>query len=70
MTTSEWKRAARILKSVYAELEEKAKEEGVDIFSDEYNEIVEEARISVLKKLGFSLAEYRTAAEEIEGSDA
>ncbi len=61
MTTSQFKKIARILKEVYAELEKEVIDKGGDILSPEYETLVAEARLAVLEKAGFTLEEYRQA---------
>jgi hypothetical protein len=65
MTTSEFKKVARLLKEAYKELEADAFDVGVDIFSDEYQRAQDVVRQAVLDKLGFTLEEYREAKELI-----
>lgn len=59
MTISEFKKIARVLKEVYAEIEKQAIFEGIDIFSEEYKTLTDKAREGVLNKAGFTLEEYR-----------
>lgn len=63
MKTSEFKKVARLLKEVYAQLEAEALSDGVDIFGEEYLEVRDALRLEVLKRLGFTLEEYREAKE-------
>lgn len=65
MTTQEFKKVGRFLKEAYKELEEEALESGVDIFSEEYEEVRDRVRLAVLAKLGFTLDEYILAKEEV-----
>lgn len=64
MTIKDFKKIARLLKEVYKEIEKEASENGMDIFSPEYEELISKAREAVLEKMGFTLEEYRTAKEE------
>lgn len=59
MTIIEYKKIARVLKEVYAEIEKQAISHGVDIFSEEYKTLIDKAREGVLNKAGFTLEEYR-----------
>jgi hypothetical protein len=63
MTTNDFKKVARLLKQVYAELEHEALEEGIDIFSDDFLRVRDALRLEVLKRMGFTLEEYREAKE-------
>lgn len=63
MTIPEFKKTARALKETYKLLEQEAMESGVDIFSDEYKQAQAVVREAVLKKLGYTLEEYREAKE-------
>lgn len=63
MTTAEFKKVARLLKEVYAQLEAEALSDGVDIFGEEYAMVRDALRLEVLKRLGFTLEEYRAAKE-------
>jgi len=63
MTTAEFKKVGRLLKEVYAELEKEALESGVDIFSEEFITVRDALRLEVLKRLGFTIEEYRQAKE-------
>jgi hypothetical protein len=63
MTTAEFKRVGRLLKEVYAELEKEALQDGIDIFSEEFRTVRDQLRLEVLKRLGFTLEEYREAKE-------
>ncbi len=63
MTTAEFKKVARLLKEVYAQLEVEALSDGVDIFGEEYLQVRDALRREVLKRLGFTLEEYRDAKE-------
>ena len=65
MTTKEWKKVARILKESYKEVEAEAISKGIDIFSDEYKELIDVVREKVLTKLGFTIEEYREMADEV-----
>lgn len=68
MTISEFKKVARILKEVYKELEDDAIRGGVNLLSQEYTDIVDRARIAVLKKHGFTLNEYREVKDRLAGA--
>lgn len=63
MTTADFKKVARLLKEVYAQLEAEALSDGVDIFGEEYAQVRDALRLEVLKRLGFTLEEYREAKE-------
>lgn len=67
MTISEWKKIARVLKQVYAELEAEAIAKGINVLSPEYEELRDRARLAVLEKAGFTLEEYRSVKEQVEG---
>ena len=64
--TAEFKKVARILKQVYAELTKEAVDSGVAITSNEYEQLVSLARERVLSKLGFTIEEYRLVKSEVE----
>jgi len=64
MTNPQFKKIARLLKQVYKELEIEALKNGTDLMSPEYDVMVASAREAVLKKMGFTIEEYRTAKEE------
>jgi DNA-binding transcriptional MerR regulator len=70
MTTAEFKKVARILKYAFAELEINALKKGIDITSEEYTNLVDSIRLSVLKEAGFTLEEYREAKELARGVTA
>lgn len=63
MTTAEFKKVARLLKEVYKQLETEALSEGIDIFGEEYAVVRDRLRLEVLRRLGFTLEEYRDAKE-------
>jgi hypothetical protein len=63
---ADFKRIAPLLKKAYKEVEEKALNQGMDILSPEYQELIDEVRILVLQKHGFTLEEYQAIKEEIE----
>lgn len=63
MEILEFKKVARLLKEVYASLEAEALADGVDIFGEEYLQVRDALRLEVLKRLGFTLDEYRQAKE-------
>lgn len=69
MTIAQWKKIARLLKKVYEEIEKEAIEEGFDLLSPEYTELVDKARLAVLEKHGFTLEEYREVKEQVTGID-
>src|SRR3990167_6264736 len=64
MTTQELKKIMRLLKEAYKEMEEEALAKDIDIFSDEYKQIIDKARIIILEKLGFTLEQYREAKDK------
>jgi hypothetical protein len=64
MTISEFKKIARLLKAVYAELERQALSEGIDITSPQFEELINRVRESSLAKRGFTIEEYRNAKAE------
>lgn len=68
-TITDWKKMARLLKEVYAEIQKEALSKGIDILSPEYDELINNARILVLEKNGWTLEEYRSLKEQIEGID-
>lgn len=61
MTTKEFKRVARILKSAYKAVESKARKQGMDLMSSEYEALIDKTRLLVLTEMGYSLDEYRKA---------
>lgn len=63
MLISEFKKVARLLKLVYAKLEAEALADGVDLFGAEYKSVQDALRLEVLKRLGFTIEEYREAKE-------
>jgi len=65
MTSTQWKKIARLLKEVYAQIEQEAIQRGVDIFSDEYTELLNKARANILNKMGFTEEEYLVMKEEV-----
>jgi len=64
MTIAEFKKIARLLKTVYAELEREALTQGIDITSLEFDELIAKVREATLAKRGFTLEEYRQAKAE------
>lgn len=68
-TTTEWKKMARLLKEVYAKIREEAIISGMNILSPEYDELINIARLKILENNGWTLEEYRTIKEQIEGVD-
>jgi hypothetical protein len=58
MTNQEYKKIGRILKEVYKELEEEAREIGLSLISDEFELAIVNARKLVLEKLGYTEEEY------------
>lgn len=66
MTTSEFKRIARLLKTVYAEIEKEAIQTGIDITDPKYQILLDKARENILEKNGFTLDEYNQAKAELE----
>lgn len=67
MTTSEFKKIARLLKEAYKELEEEALKNGVNLLSKEYDELQAKVREAVLNSQGFTLEEYREAKAKVTG---
>jgi hypothetical protein len=67
MTIQEFKKVARLLKEVYAELEKEAIAQNISLLSPEYDELVSRAREALLSKMGFTLEEYRTVKEQVAG---
>ena len=68
MTNSEFKKIARLLKTVYAAIEKEALEGGFDITDPKYTQLIDKAREQVLKKHGYSLDEYVQAKSESEST--
>lgn len=66
MEIKEFKKIARILKQVYAELEMEALKRGVNLVSDEYELMMADARTAVLSRFGFTIEEYRLAKSQVE----
>ena len=66
MTTKQLKQIMKMLKVLYAELEERAKEDGVDITSPEFEQVQAVVREKYLTKKGFTTEEYREAKEKLE----
>ncbi len=69
MTIQEFKRIARLLKQVYAELEKECIEAGISLLSPEYTDLMDKARLKVLEQAGYTLEEYRSIKEQVEGID-
>lgn len=67
MTTSQFKKIARTLKTVYAQLEKEAIEQGVSLLSTEYEQVLAKARLAVLEQAGFTIEEYRSAKAKVAG---
>jgi hypothetical protein len=65
MTTSDFKKIARVLKLVYSQLENEAMAAGIDPTSDEFEIVKNAAREAVLQKHGFTVEEYSAAKEEL-----
>lgn len=63
MTTLDFKKVARLLKQVYAELEREALDDGISIDSKEFKVVRDQLRLAVLARMGFTLEEYREAKE-------
>lgn len=63
MTTAEFKKVGRLLKEVYAELDKEALASGVDLFSQEFKDVQGALRLEILKRMGFTIEEYRQAKE-------
>jgi hypothetical protein len=68
MTTAEFKKLARLLKTVYAEMEREAIAQGIDITSPDYDTLTDRVREKTLAKRGFTIEEYRQAKAEYEAS--
>jgi len=66
MTTQELKRIMRLLKVAYTEIEKEALENGIDIASSEYENLIDKARELLLSKQGFTVAEYREAKMQLK----
>lgn len=64
MTSKDFKKVGRLLKTLYRELENRAIEEGIDITSDEYEQMRDEVRDTILTKMGYTIMEYRVAKNE------
>ena len=64
MTTADFKKTGRLLKEAYSLLEKEAISSGVDIFSSEFKEAQDKIREGLLKELGYTLEEYRSAKEQ------
>lgn len=69
MTIQEWKQIARLLKTVYQELEKECIEAGISLLSPEYTTLMDKARLKVLEQAGYTLEEYRSIKEQVEGVD-
>ena len=63
MTANDFKKTGRLLREVYKTLEAEALADGVDIFGEEYAQVRDALRLEVLKRLGFTIEEYREAKE-------
>jgi len=61
MTTAELKKVMRLLKTVFAKIQEQALIDGIDITSPQYDELINRVREATLAKKGFTLEEYRAA---------
>jgi len=68
MSIRQFKRVARILKEAWKELEEESLREGIDIFSEEYENLQDLVREKILANLGFTLEEYIEAKEIVSPS--
>lgn len=64
MTSKDFKKVGRLLKTLYRELENRAIEEGIDITSDEYEQMRDEVRDTILTKMGYTIMEYKIAKNE------
>jgi len=64
MTSKDFKKVGRLLKTLYRELENRAIEEGIDITSDEYEQMRDEVRDTILTKMGYTIMEYKMAKNE------
>ena len=65
MTIKEFKKIGRLLKTLYAEVEKEALNNGIDIMSTEYDEIIARAREKILSNNGFTLEQYREAKAKV-----
>lgn len=64
MSPTDFKKIARLLKNLYSDMEPRAIAEGMDVSSTAYDELKAQARLNLLKKMGFSLLEYQTAKDQ------
>jgi hypothetical protein len=64
MTTSEFKTIDLILKRLQDEIESAALEEGIDVASNEYTDLVDEAYRRVFERMGISQDDYQAYKEE------
>jgi hypothetical protein len=69
MTNNELKKIMRLLKELYKELEHEAMESGVSIFSETYKDMQAQVRMALLKKMGYTLDEYREAKDALSSND-
>lgn len=70
LSTTDWKRIARLLKEAYAALREEALSTGVDIFSSEYTDVTNKVRDTILARAGFTLEEYNQVKNDLENARA
>ena len=61
MTPSQFKKLARLLKQLYAELEADALNEGVAVTSSEFTQVAKAARLALLEREGFTEEQYEEA---------
>jgi len=65
MTIADFKRIARLLKRVYAKLEDEAFEAGINPDSPEFEKLQDIARTRILNQMGFTLEQYQAAKQEV-----
>lgn len=70
MTTTDFKKVARLLKIVYAKIEAEAVESGVDLFSEDYRDLILIARNRTIIKSGFTVEEYEETKTQLENDRA
>jgi beta-glucosidase-like glycosyl hydrolase len=61
MKPRDFKKIVGLLTEVYAKVKEESLEAGIDIFSEEYDQLIALAREKVLANFGFTVAQYREA---------
>lgn len=66
MNPAQFKKTVRLLKVAYQQLEQQAIDEGYDMQSPGYDQLVQKVRQTVISKAGFTVAEYEAAKAEVK----